>query len=151
MTSKYNSYLPYQYGEHPADILIIAHGSTIEEAFKNAALGLINVIYDYTKVQPVKEKVIEVYGEDFEQLLFNWIDELLYIFDAEKFAIGNYFKEIIIKQENEHYKLRALVMGEKYDMNKHGFKGVIVKAMTYHMMEIKKVNDYWRLQFVVDI
>ncbi len=29
--------------------------------------------------------------------------------------------------------------------------GLIVKAMTYNMMEIKKANNYWRLTFVVDI
>ncbi|KUO94313.1 MAG: archease [Vulcanisaeta sp. CIS_19] len=140
----------YEYGEHTADILVIAYGCTLEEAFKNAALGVANLTY-YTDRVELREYVeAKVDGDDLEQLLFNWIDEFIYLFDGKKFAYGDYFRNIAI-EGNGPYTAKALVGGEHFDINKHGYRGLIVKAMTYNMMSIKQENNYWKLQFVVDI
>ncbi len=141
---------PFEYAEHTADVMIVAYGCSLEEAFSNAAYGFANFIYDVSKVELKKRVEVEVEGIDLEQLLFNWIDELLYRLDAENFALGKIEKLEIVK-ENDKYKLRAVLLGEDYDKNKHGFKGTIIKAMTYHMMEIRKTDSVWRLQYVVDI
>jgi len=141
---------PFEYGEHPADVLIIAYGCSIDEAFINAAYGFANFMYDTSKVEPKKLIEIEVRGADLEQLLFNWIDELLYRLDAEKFAISK-IEFLKIERKNDEYVLYAKIYGDEYDEKKHGFKGTIIKAMTYHMMEIKKLNHIWRIQYVVDI
>jgi len=141
---------PFEYAEHTADVMIVAYGCTLEEAFANAAYGFANFIYDVSKVEPKKMIEIEVRGIDLEQLLFNWIDELLYRLDAENFALGK-IEKLEIKKENDEYVLRARVWGEDYDKNKHGFKGTIIKAMTYHMMKIEKTDSVWRIQYVVDI
>ncbi|OYT25342.1 MAG: archease, partial [Thermoprotei archaeon ex4572_64] len=77
--------------------------------------------------------------------------ELLYLFDGKKFAFGNYFENLTISKVNERYFLKTLIGGEKYSIDKHGFKGVVVKAMTYHMMSIEKIDNLWKLQYVVDI
>jgi SHS2 domain-containing protein len=87
--------------------------------------------------------------DDLEGLLFSWIDELLYLFDAEKFAWSRRI-ELSIKK-GERYWIDALLCGEPYDQVKHGFTGLIVKAMTFHLLEIKQIDDYWVVQYVVDI
>lgn len=139
----------YRYGEHTADVLIQAYGCTLEEAFKNAAIALADLTYYSSRVEPKDSRFVAVEYEDLEGLLFRWIDELLYLFDAEKFALS---RRIEVKlEESGGYVLKAHLYGEKYDIGKHGFTGLIVKAMTYHMMEIKKVEDYWVVQYVVDI
>ena len=140
----------YEYGEHTADIAVIAYGCTLEEAFANAALGVANLTYYTDRVEAREFIEVNVEGEDLEQLLFNWIDEFIYLFDGRKFAYGDYFRDVRI-EGNGPYRARAVVGGEHFDVNKHGYRGLIVKAMTYNMMEIRKVNNYWRLTFVVDI
>ncbi len=40
---------PFEYADHTADIMIIARGRSLGEAFKNAALGVLNLMYDPTK------------------------------------------------------------------------------------------------------
>ncbi|MFB6469750.1 MAG: archease [Vulcanisaeta sp. AZ3] len=140
----------YEYGEHTADISVIAYGCTLEEAFVNAALGVANLTYYTDRVEPREYVEVRVSGDDLEQLLFNWIDEYIFLFDGRKFAYGDYFKDIALEGSGP-YSIRALVGGEHFDINKHGYRGLIVKAMTYNMMEIRKINDYWRLVFVVDI
>jgi len=139
----------YRYGDHTADVLIQAFGCDIEEAFKNAAIAFADLTFYSDKVDAVDKKVVEVESEDLEGLLFRWIDELLYIFEAEKFAISR--KIDLTIEKGDVYKLFAIVYGEKYSQEKHGFTGLIVKAMTYHMMEIKQIEDYWLVQYVVDI
>jgi archease family protein len=139
----------YKYGDHVADVLIQAYGCTLEEAFINAAIALGDLTYYTQRVEPkvVREVVVEY--DDLEGLLFKWIDELLYLFDAEKFAISR--KMHLAIRRDGGYRIEATLYGESYDQEKHGFTGLIVKAMTFHMMEIKQIGGYWLVQYVVDI
>ena len=138
----------FEYGDHTADILVIAYGQSLPEVFKNAALGVLNIMYDISRVSPISKVDVEVNGDDLEQLLFNWIDEVIYWFDGRKMAIG----DITISELNENKpKIKATLLGEHYDLGKHGFRGTIVKAMTYNMMSIERINGEFKVQFVVDI
>lgn len=139
---------PFEYGDHTADILVIAYGSTLSEAFRNMALGVLNIMYDTSKVSLVEKVETEVNGMDLEQLLFNWIDEILYWFDGRKMAIGDVS---IIEFDQSNYRIRAHLIGEHYSIEKHGFRGTIVKAVTYNMMSIEKIGDLYKIQLVVDI
>ncbi|CCC82149.1 archease [Thermoproteus tenax] len=138
----------YLYGEHTADILIRAYGCTLDEAFKNAAIGTVEIMYDTSAVTPAKGVEVRLEHDDLEGLLFAWISEILYLFDGEKFAIGRHM-DLEVGGDGP-YVLAATLRGERYDVDKHRFKGLIVKAMTYNMMKIAK-NEFWELQFVVDI
>ncbi len=142
--------VPFEYGEHTADVLIIAYGNTLEELFKNAALAVANLMYNYEKVECKGQVEVKAEGEDLEQLLFNWIDELLYVFDGRKFAYGDCFKALRVEGSGP-YSIYAVLGGEDYNMEKHGYKGLIVKAITYNMLSVKEENGYWKATFVVDI
>jgi archease family protein len=139
----------YKYGDHVADVLIQAYGCTLEEAFINAAIALGDLTYYTQRVEPKVAREVVVEYDDLEGLLFKWIDELLYLFDAEKFAISR--KMHLAIRRDGGYRIEATLYGESYDQEKHGFTGLIVKAMTFHMMEIKQIGDYWLVQYVVDI
>ncbi len=138
---------PFEYADHTADVMIIARGRSLGEAFRNAALGVLNLTYDPTKAMPILSIPVQLSGADLEQLLFNWIDEVIYRFDGEKVAIGN---DMEVDVNEEEVKLTAEVRGEPYDPEKHGFRGTIVKAITYHLMRIER-DGLYRIQFVVDI
>jgi archease family protein len=100
-------YPPFEYGDHTADILIIANGSTLPEAFRNAALGVLNIMYDTGRVDKVEAVNVTVEGVDLEQLLFNWIDEVIYWFDGRKMAIG----DIVINRFDEDGRIEACTAG----------------------------------------
>ncbi|MFB6490646.1 MAG: archease [Thermoproteus sp. AZ2] len=138
----------YAYGEHTADVLIQAYGCSLEEAFANAAVAVAELTYYTDRVKPADSRAVAIEHEDLEGLLFAWISEILYLFDGEKFALG---RRISLKiSGGGPYRLEGEAWGEKYDVNRHGFKGLIVKAMTYNMMSIRE-RGYWELDFVVDI
>ncbi|MEB3772480.1 MAG: archease [Desulfurococcales archaeon] len=135
--------------EHTADELIEARGRSLEEAFEQAALGVFEVITDTSRVECRVEKEVNVDGVDLENLLYRWIEELLYYLDAEG-LVFSVFKVKSIRETSDGYLLEASVCGEKFDPGKHEHR-TIVKAMTYAQMSIEKKGDCWVLTFVVDI
>lgn len=139
----------FEWVDHPADTGFKAYGNDLEEAFENAALALSNIIADVEKVEAEEEMNISLTSEDLEALLYDWIDHFIYLFDAKSF-IASKFKVEKISKTNKDYQLEAKAWGEKYDSEKHG-QGTEVKAMTYHMMDIKDGPDQSYVRAVVDI
>jgi SHS2 domain-containing protein len=131
--------------DHTADVGIRAFGQTQQEVFENAAVGMFSLITDVEKVEAKKAVTISVEGEDREDLLVEWLNELLYRFEVE-YLIFNHFK--ITDWDQEHY-LKALAYGEELDLGKHSLK-IQIKAVTYHMLKIEH-NKIWQAQVIFDV
>ncbi len=140
----------FAHAPHTADVLVVARGRTLEEAFEQAALGVYEVITDTSKVEPRVEVEVSVDGFDLYNLLYRWIEELLVFTDSEGLVFSKFHVEKIEAVSSDEYKLKARVYGENFDPNKHEHR-TIVKAMTYAQMEIRKEDGCWYIQFVVDI
>jgi SHS2 domain-containing protein len=139
----------FEFLEHTADVLIAAHGQTLEEAFENAALAMFEVMTDTTKINTVQEETVEVESEDEYALLYSWLEALLVKFEIKGMLFSK-FKIDRIQDTPDGYKLQASVWGEKFNSEKHPQK-VAVKAVTYHRMEIIKEHDQTTLEFILDI
>ncbi len=137
---------PYEFFDHTADIGIRAYGNSLEEAFSNAALAVFEIMTDTNKVQPLEYREVFLNGYDLENLLYKWIEELLYYYDTELMLFSKF--DIVIDQEN--MVLQGKAWGEKFNETKHE-RRTLVKAMTYHEMSIQKSNDGFTITFVVDI
>ncbi len=143
----------FAHAPHTADVLIVARGRSLEEAFEQAALGVYEVITDTSKVEPRVERRVEDTGMDLYQLLYRWIEDLLYYTDSEGLVFSRFKVDEITRRgegEEAEYVIRARAWGEPFNPEKHPHR-TIVKAMTYAMMDIVKENGCWRVQFVVDI
>ena len=129
---------------HTADVGIIAYGADMNEAFANAAKALFSLITDLDDVEEVMHRDIELTAPDQESLLVEWLNELIYIFDAENII----FKRFDITQlSNTHLKARSY--GHKVDSSRHKLK-TGVKAATYHMLKIDKSSG-GKVQVLFDI
>jgi SHS2 domain-containing protein len=140
--------LVYSYLDHISDVYIHIHNDTLEGVFEEAAIASFDVIIETSKVRIKTIINVELDADDLEQLLYKWIDHLLYIFDAKSFAISR--TEVIVSEKKTNPSLVAKIYGESYDPKKHGQK-VAVKAMTYSLMRIYKKGDHWEAYFVLDI
>jgi len=118
--------------EHTADIGLIAYGHDLAEAFANAAYGLFSIMAELGGVRELESQTVVVRAEDTESLLFNWLNELIYVFEVEKRLL----KRFDITEFGEH-RLKAVCWGEKYDPSRHQLKSG-VKSATYHMLKIDK-------------
>ncbi len=138
--------MKFKFLEHTADIKFQAFGSNKEEVFENSALAMFNAMsHDIIKSR-IKKK-ISVKGKDNESLLYNFLEELLILFDSEGFFLSKLKVKI---KENKEKKLEAEVYGdsaENYNLR------IDIKAVTYNEMFIKKDNktNKWVAQVVLDV
>jgi SHS2 domain-containing protein len=116
--------------DHPSDVGIIAYGKTREELFENAAFGMFSLMANLDKVAPKQKLEIKIKGEDPENLLINWLNELIFNEDARKML----FKEFKVKKLTDK-SLEAEVAGEKIDLNVHDLHRPI-KAATYNQLQL---------------
>ncbi len=139
----------FEWVEHPSDIGFRAYGRDLAEAFENAALAFFEVMVDTSKVQPREKIAIEIKAEDEKALLYDWIERFLYLRDAKGLVMSK-FKVEELERSNGGFKIKAKAWGERFDPKKHEAR-TAVKAMTYHMMEIKREKNRCSVQAVVDI
>jgi SHS2 domain-containing protein len=131
--------------DHTADIGIIAYGSDIKQLFSNAALALFSLI---TEPESIKEKLqrdLEIISEDKDNLLVEWLNELIYLFDSEHILFKRFKIEILGSNQ-----LQAICYGEKFDPSRHRIK-IGVKAATYHMLKVDEDSSGYRAQVIFDI
>ena len=77
---------------------------------------------------------MSIKSEDDKSLLFDWIDQLIFLFDTE-FFVSNKISIQEFSKSNDQLLLKATLEGEEFDINKHSQKSE-VKAMTYSFMEV---------------
>jgi len=132
----------FKFLEHTADIKFQAFGKSVEEVFENSSLAMLNAMYD-GKIEKKKKIKIKVEGKDFESLLYNFLEEFLFLFDSEGFLSGE-VKNLKINK----FKLKAEVLGDK--ASNYNFTRDI-KAVTYNEMFVKKEKGRWVSQVVLDV
>jgi len=139
----------FEFLEHTADAYIAAYGRSLAEAFENAALAMFETMTDTTKVEPKIEDEIEVEGFDEQSLLYNWLESLIVKFEMTG-NLYSKFKVTEIEKTRDGFRLKAKAWGEPFNPEKHPQK-VGIKAVTYHMMEVKKAPGKVTVKFLLDL
>ncbi len=123
---KHYRYIP---DEATADVAFEATGKTLEELFVNCANALTAMMVEPKTVTPTISKKITLENTTEEKLLFDFLQELVYLKDAD-YALFTEIKVKIVKiEKNKTYKLTADIRGETIDPTKHKL-GNDVKAIT---------------------
>lgn len=139
----------FEFLSHVADAYIAAYGSSLEEAFENAALSLTEVMTDPNTISTTIEDDISISAHDEKALLYGWLEQLILNFDIDE-KIYSRFKVIEILQNDGNWKLTAKAYGETFDPSRHPSKTEI-KAVTYHQMEIQRSKDCYVAKFILDL
>ena len=137
----------YRYSEKgpTADLMVEAWGGTLEEAFGSVAKAMFNAMTPIEKIIEGESRSFEVEGDDLGGLLFNFLDELLYIHEVELMVFSGF--ELVIDQGQN--RLNAVCRGEHFDLGRHE-QGIAIKAVTFHNMNIEKVESRWEIRIVFD-
>jgi len=137
--------LPFRILEHTADIGFEAFGATRQDVFLNAARALMYLMVDLEAISPREGKPLSAEASDLPSLLVNWLSEILYLFDAEGWLFRDFEFDALTERS-----LTAMARGEKFDRRKHEVK-LLVKAVTYHQLDLMETAEGWRAQVYVDI
>ena len=84
----------YELINNTADVGIKAYGKTLSEAFENAAKGMFDIITDNSEIENIGQYNIELQTDNLEQLLVDWLSELLYLNSANNIVFGFFKVEI---------------------------------------------------------
>ena len=134
----------YEHFNHQADIGIKGIGSTIDEAFEQAAMGMMAVICNPRTILPENEVNIFCTAPDEEFLLVDFLNAIIYEMAVRNILFGKF--EVTVKGNC----LEAKAWGEKSDPQKHQ-TAVEVKGATYTELEVKQESGKWTAQCVVDV
>ena len=137
----------FEFFDVTADIGFYAYGNNLNEAFENAGLALFNIISKTDNIEPIATKSFEITSEDKISLLYDFLEELLFLHEID-FMLFSQFS-ISINKIDDGYHLNAIIKGDEINWDKY-YRGDEVKAITFHKMNIIE-GDVVKLSAIVDL
>ncbi len=131
----------FQEVEHTADWAFRAQGRDLAQLFANAAHGIFKLQGTAGSRETSVARVVAVSGMDSESLLVNWLNELLYLQETQH---ETYSQFEILEISDKH--LRARVHGQPARP-----EGKLIKAVTFHDLQVRRDEDGWQATIVVDV
>ena len=131
----------FQEIEHTADWAFRVRGRDLAQLFANAARGVFELQEGTGKDETGTAREVAVSGKDRETLLVNWLNELLYLQETQQEIYGQFE---ILEISDTH--LRARVHGRP-----HRPEGKVIKAVTFHGLEIKQNEEGLEATIVADV
>ena len=95
-------------------------------------------------VRPVDEWTFSVEADERDDLLYDWLDELLFLFDTKHVLLCQF--DVRVKDGG----LAATVRGEAVDPDRHRLD-MEVKAITYHELKVERTSGGWLAEVIVDL
>lgn len=135
----------YETFDHTADLGLRIRAADLNTLFQEAAEAMFaTIVDDLTTVNQIERIEVSIDGTDREYLLFDWLRELLYRFDAEHRLLSKF----VVRVTPEG--LTATAWGEFVDPERHVLAHE-VKAITYHGLKVEQTADGWLAEVIVDI
>ncbi len=138
--------MKYKFLEHTADMKFVVHGKDLKAIFENSVLALSDFLSKGGKIESTATKRFKISARDYEELLYNFIDEVIYFLDAENFVPAN--AKVQLENKKGKITLRAVLSGDEAKNYKNLDS---IKSATYSEMYIKKKMGKWEAQVVVDV
>ncbi|MBS7631913.1 archease [Candidatus Bathyarchaeota archaeon] len=138
----------YKVLDHVSDAYIEVTGESPEECFEKAGLSVIDLMVDLMTISESESYDFLVKGFDLESLLYNFLEEVLVNAVTGKFLARSI--KVRLEEVAEGYLIKCKALGEPFTYGKHSPK-LEVKAVTYHLMEIKKKDGRFVFRFLLDL
>lgn len=140
--------MPYEFFDHTADVGVDLAAPTREGIFEQAVRAFTDAVTPLGGVEAARERVIEVTADSLEELMIEWLEEHLYLFEVEQWLTRR--SEVALHEAEDGWTLQARVRGETYDPDRHPVK-VLVKGITFHQLTVEPRDDGWFGRVIFDI
>jgi SHS2 domain-containing protein len=135
----------FTYIEHTGDLGIRVYGQDLSMLFRHAAEAFFEIITDPGSIRLEDTQDITLRANGLEELMVAWLNEFLFLFDAK----GRLFREFEINVPNNR-ELKAMARGEVFSEGRHPIK-TLIKAVTYHQLQVIKKEGLWRARIIFDL
>jgi len=126
-----------------SDVMFEAYGKSLKDVFENAAEAMFSVICKVKSVRPKKAVKIEIKAPGVEELMINWLQELISRVDLDEM----FFSKFRVSKIDDRY-LKAKVWGEPISPAKGE---TVVKAVTYYKYKFEKTKKGYVVNVSLDI
>jgi protein archease len=143
--------MPYHYLEEigTADIAFEATSRDLAELFRDAADATTNVMVDnIDAIQPRETRQIELSNDKLDMLLFDLLQEVIFLKDAERLLLR--IPHVQVAAKDEIYFVKATAEGEPVDAERH-HQRADVKAVTLHDFSVERTESGWKARVLLDI
>ncbi len=143
--------MPFKFREDVAiaDVAFEATGKTLDQLFESCADAIVSTMVKNKKQVAAKQKkTFTSFSRDLEKLLHNFMNELIFLKDAQQLLFGKC--KVKIDERDGTYSIRAECYGEKINPKKHTLL-VDVKAVTWHMYKVEKTSKGWKAFVILDV
>ncbi|HEY7713150.1 MAG TPA: archease [Candidatus Binatia bacterium] len=136
----------YRLTKHQSELAVRVTGDSQADLFANSALALFDVmVADVDKVETRERLALEVEGADRDDLMVNWMRELLYLFQGS----GYLLREFLIREVKDTM-VKAEVAGEKIDPDRHEIQQEIA-TVAFHKSRMEKTGNQWTAHLIFEV
>ncbi len=136
----------YEFFEHTADIGVHVYGADLPALFTNAAAAMYEALGEWTTGNEQLPRSITLPAGNLEDLLHDWLSELLFEFEAH----GRLFRDFQF-EELSPTGGRVHATGCSIDPARSSPHEEI-KAVTYHQLSVQQLPDgTWRATVIFDV
>jgi len=132
-----------------ADMGLEIEADSLSELFVAAAEGMFTIILGTAYVSEASiSSEYDLRADSAEQLLVDWLSELLYHFDVKKLVPVTY--RIVVGKKDNQIVLKGAVGFRKFEAGR-GIAEHEIKAVTYHKLKIQEKEGHFYCPVVFDI
>lgn len=140
--------MPYEFFDHTGDVGVSLTGRTLDELFGSAAQAFADTITPLDGIEPRRPEELDVAAPELDLLLVDFLSELLYRFDTRRTLVRD--AQVEVRERDGGWALRGTLIGERHDEARHPIR-VLIKAVTYHGLEIRRQGSEWHSRVVFDV
>jgi SHS2 domain-containing protein len=138
----------FEFVPHTADIAARLTAPDLGGLFEAAADAFTEALTDRATVRSAEARDIRIEAPELDLLLVEWLEELLYLFETDGLLVATAHAQVT--QREKTCTIEASVFGERRDPARHPLK-LLVKAVTYHGLQIERVNESYVATVIFDI
>ena len=151
--------MAFTFFDHTGDIGVHLTGRTLDDLFCSAAHAFTESVSELRRVEPRRAIALSLESTGLDLLLVDFLNEMLYHFETEQFLVAAVNVSVRahsrdLGRERSYAlpaaALQAVLHGEPFDGQRHGMK-VLIKAVTYHALEVREEADGWHATVVFDV
>src|SRR6476660_7782067 len=107
----------YTFIDHTADVAVELSAPTIDRLFAFAAQALTDTLTELDGVHPLVTQSVTLEAGSAEDLLVDWLNELLYRFEVQNMLAAD--ATVTVEASGERWHLGATIAGEMFDPARH--------------------------------
>jgi SHS2 domain-containing protein len=133
--------------DHTADVGLRITGENLDDLFRTAAEGLFDyIVVNREAVRVESSETVRLSADSSADLLVSWLNELIFRCETQHHLYTQFDVHVL----DEGRSVQAMIAGEPIDRARHILDHE-VKAVTHHGLSVRREDQTWVAEVILDI